>query len=55
MQPLFTKEAVKNWEQIIVSEAAATTNKLKSAANTQINLTAEIKNLSSGSYPNSAG
>ncbi|MFA5924638.1 MAG: cytochrome P450 [Methylococcaceae bacterium] len=38
MQPLFTKEAVKNWEQIIVSEAAATTDK-------QINLTAENKNL----------
>ena len=45
MQPLFTKEAVKNWEKVIVSEAAAKTDKLKSAANTQINLTAEIKNL----------
>jgi cytochrome P450 len=45
MQPLFTKDAVKSWEQIILGEAAATVAMLKKAANKPVNLTIEIKNL----------
>jgi cytochrome P450 len=45
IQPLFTKDAVKHWEQIIVTEAAAMTAKLKTQTDTQTNLTVDIKDL----------
>jgi cytochrome P450 len=45
MQPLFSKDAVKLWEQIIVDETAITIGNFDRTAPSQINLTAEIKNL----------
>jgi cytochrome P450 len=45
MQPLFTKEAVKNYELIMTEEAAAAADKLKKAANSPIDLTTAMKNL----------
>jgi cytochrome P450 len=45
MQPLFTKEAVKHYELIIIEEAAAVAGNLKNAADGQLNLTMEIKKL----------
>lgn len=45
MQPLFTKEAVGVWEDIIADEAAASALALQSAAQQPIDMTAAIKNL----------
>ncbi|OQW79291.1 MAG: cytochrome P450 [Proteobacteria bacterium ST_bin11] len=45
MQPLFSKEAVKQYELIIIEEAAAVAGNLKNAADGQVNLTTEIKKL----------
>ncbi|WP_347987469.1 cytochrome P450 [Methylomonas sp. AM2-LC] len=45
IQPLFTRDAVKAWEQIIVSEAADTTAQLKAVTDAQTNLTVQIKSL----------
>ncbi|WP_036275812.1 cytochrome P450 [Methylomonas sp. 11b] len=45
MQPLFTKEAVKHYEAIMIEEAAAVAGNLKNAAGGQVNLTLAMKNL----------
>lgn len=45
LQPLFTKEAVAEWESIFIHEAAISRYSLKAAANQQINLSVEIKSL----------
>lgn len=45
MQPLFTKDAVKNYELIMVDEAAAMADELKKAASGQVDLSTEIKRL----------
>lgn len=44
MQPLFTKEAIKQWEQLIVTEASTAATRLKTA-HAPVNLTIEMKNL----------
>ncbi|MBD9355221.1 cytochrome P450 [Methylomonas albis] len=45
MQPLFTKDAVKNYELIMVEEAVAMADELKMAASGQVDLSTEIKRL----------
>ncbi|PKD41027.1 cytochrome P450 [Methylomonas sp. Kb3] len=45
MQPLFTKDTVKNYELIMVEEAAAMAEELKKAASGQVDLSTEIKRL----------
>ncbi len=45
LQPLFTKEAVAEWENIFIYEAANSLCSLKAAANQQINLSVELKSL----------
>ena len=45
MQPLFTKEAVSQWQTIFTSEAETTRNRLKAITTTEINLSYEIKRL----------
>ncbi|PPD35776.1 MAG: cytochrome P450 [Methylomonas sp.] len=44
MQPLFTKEAIKQWEKTIVTEASTVAARLKTA-NEPVNLSIEMKNL----------
>jgi len=45
MQPLFTKEAVIEWEKVIINEADNTRNKLKNTTDQNINLSCELKAL----------
>jgi len=45
MQPLFTKEAVIEWEKVIINEADNTRNKLKNTTDQNINLSCELKTL----------
>jgi|CXWL01.1.fsa_nt_gi cytochrome P450 len=45
LQPLFTKEAVAEWENIFIHEAANSLYSFKAAANQQINLSVELKSL----------
>ena len=45
MQPLFTKEAISQWQNIFISEAEATRERLKATTATEINLSCEIKRL----------
>ena len=45
MQPLFTKEAISQWQNIFISEAEATKERLKATTATEINLSCEIKRL----------
>ena len=45
MQPLFTKEAVIDWEKVIINEADFTRNKLNNTTDRKINLSYELKAL----------
>jgi cytochrome P450 len=43
MQPLFTKEAVSSWQNIFIDEADSLVDRIKSAGNSEINLSNELK------------
>ena len=45
IQPLFLKEAVSDWENVITSNASAAANKLKGNSPQEINLSSEIRTL----------
>jgi cytochrome P450 len=45
IQPLFTKEAITEWENNIISEADDAINRIKGFTNREINLTMELKQL----------
>lgn len=45
MQPFFTKEAVADWNELIIEETDNLISQLKDNANTEINLSREIKTL----------
>jgi cytochrome P450 len=45
LQPLFLKEAVSEWENVITSIASATANQLKGTAHQEINLSSELRTL----------
>ncbi|OAI22041.1 MULTISPECIES: cytochrome P450 [Methylomonas] len=45
MQPMFTKDAVKTWEQLIIAEAAAAAERVKLAAGGDVDLSAELRGL----------
>ena len=45
MQPLFTKEAVIDWEKVIINEADFARNKLNNTTDRKINLSYELKDL----------
>ncbi|MDP1773612.1 MAG: cytochrome P450 [Methylobacter sp.] len=45
MQPLFTREAISQWQNIFINEAEITREKLKATTATEINLSCEIKKL----------
>lgn len=45
MQPLFTKEAISQWQNIFISEAEITRERLQATTAAEINLSCEIKRL----------
>jgi cytochrome P450 len=45
LQPLFTKEAIVEWEKIITAIATATTNKLKNETANDVNISNELRTL----------
>ena len=45
MQPLFTKEAITEWENIVISEADAAINRIKGEADGEINISMVLKQL----------